>query len=136
MNGTYLVLLGVGLLGMLPLAVILFRKRRVDEVLRNGLSAMATVEQVYPAARYTSEVVVYRFQDINRQQYKGKIMTGVGQYKPGDTLEIFYLQDHPKRNTVKGAWKSKFILGFGIVIALVIWFMVYKIYEMVRDGQI
>ncbi len=136
MNGVYLLLIAVALIGLLPLFIILFKKRRVDRILSGGLKAQASVIHVYTTVRYSTDIVNYQFQDSSRQVYNGKLTTKVGMYKPGDTIEVYYLQDNPKRNTVRGSWNSKFIIGFGIAIALAVWFMVYKLYEMVRDGQV
>jgi len=134
--GIYLVLIGLALFGLLPLVVILIRKRRADQILAHGLTTNATVFHKFANSRRTFEIVHYQFQDLSRQTYKGKLTTAPGKHRMGDQIEIYYLQDNPKRNTVRGAWGSKFIIGFGIVIALAVWFMVYKLYEMVRAGQI
>jgi hypothetical protein len=135
MNGIYWVLLGTALIGLLPLVIIIYKKRRADRILREGLSAQASVYQVYTSIRRSAEIVHYRFTDLSRNEYVGRLMTELGKYRIGDFIEIYYLQDNPKRNTVRGSWGSKFIIGFGIVIALVVWFMVYKLYEMVKGGQ-
>ena len=136
MDGIYLVLIGLALFGLLPLIVILIRKRKAEEILAHGITTQATVSFIQTAVRNTGEIVHYQFQDVTREWYRGKLTTGLGVYKVGDVIEVYYLKDKPKRNTVKGAWGSKFIIIFGVVIALAVWFMVYKLYEMVRDGQI
>ncbi len=135
MSGIYLVLLGTALIGLLPLVIILYKKRRADKILREGLTAQASVYQVYTSFRRSTEVVHYRFTDQSRREFVGRLMTDLGKYRNGDFIEVYYLQENPKRNAVRGSWGSKFLIGFGVVIALAIWFMVYKLYEMVRDGQ-
>ena len=136
MDGIYFVLIGLALFGLLPLAVILIRKRRAEEILTHGITSQAKVSFIQTALRNGGEIVHYQFQDATREWYKGKLTTSPGQYNVDDTIEVYYLEKNPKRNTVKGAWASKFIIIFGVVIALAVWFMVYKLYEMVRDGQI
>ena len=135
MSGINIILICLALFGLVPLAVILIRKRKAEQILANGVTAQATVSFIQRALK-SSEIVHYQFQDANRQTYKGKLTTAVGQYEVGDTIEVFYLEGNPKRNTVRGAWKSTGIIIFGIVIALAVWFMVYKLYEMVRNGEI
>jgi hypothetical protein len=136
MNGVYFLLFAVALIGLLPLIIILLKKRRAEHILTRGLTAQATVVHVYSSVRYTHEIVHYQFRDASGEIFKGKLTIEPGKYKKGDQIEVFYLHDNPKRNTVKGSWNSKFIIGFGIAIALAVWFMVYKLYEMVRDGQV
>lgn len=135
MNGIYFLLTAVALIGLLPLVIILVKKRRVDRILANGLTARATVYHIQALYQNRGEIVRYQFEDLTRQVYQGLLTTKAGAYKTGDLIEIFYLQDNPKRNTVRGSWNSKFIIGFGIAIALFVWFAVYKIFEMVRDSQ-
>lgn len=132
MSGINLLLAFIALLGFLPLAIILFKKRRAKTILSVGLQAKATVYDVRPIPRSAAEGVAYKFFAQNSsQQYTGSFTIKYGSYKPGDTLDIYYLPSNPRRNTVNGAWASPFILVFGVIIGVVILFMVYKMYEMV-----
>ena len=135
MDSIYLVLIGLALFGLLPLVVILIRKRKAEQILANGITTQATVSFIQLALKSTS-IVHYQFRDSIGQSYKGKLTTATGQYQVGDEIEVFYLKENPKRNTVRGAWKSTGLIIFGVVIAMVVWFMVYKLYEMVRNGEI
>ena len=131
----YWVLLATALIGLLPLVIILYRKRRANKILKEGLTAQASVYHVYSTIRSGTEIVHYRFKDKRSNEYTGRFSIAMGKHRVGDVIEVYYLQDNPSRNVVKGSWGSHFIIMFGIVIALVVWFMVYKLYEMVKSGQ-
>lgn len=134
MDGIYFLLILVGLFGFLPLAIILYKKRMVKRILTTGLPAKARVYNVYTTTRQPQDIVYYTFYDQSMKQYTGILTTKVGIYKTNDIIDIYYLPDNPKRNTMDGAWQSNIILGFGIVIALFILFAVYKLYEMIQSG--
>lgn len=131
------VLLGVALLGFLPLAIILYKKNRVKKILTAGLQAKALIYDVIRVTGSAAEIVYYRFNVQNStRQYTGSLTIKQGQYKIGDMLDIYYWPGNPRRNTVTGAWGSPIILGFGIVLAVFMLFAVYKLYEMVKTGSV
>ncbi len=137
MNGSDLMLLFVALVGFLPLAIILFKRNRVKKILTVGRPAEAVVYDIRTFSRSATQLVYYKFIAQNSiQEYTGTLTTKYGLYKTGDVLNIHYLPDNPRRNTMKGAAASPILLGFGIVLALFILFAVYKLYEMVKTGSI
>ncbi len=129
---TYNVLLLIlALLGFMPLIIILYKRNRVKKILTTGLLAKAVVYDVRPIPRTASESVLYWFHAQNSaQQYTGNLMIKAGLYKNGDTLDVYYLQGNPQRNTVNGAWGSPVIVGFGIALAAFALFAAYKLYQM------
>ncbi len=136
MFGMNLILLLLVLLGFLPLAIILYKKKRVKNILTHGVQAKAIVYDVIRVSESASEIVYYRFNAENSaQQYTGSLTIKNGVYRTGDTLDIYYSPGNPRRNTMNGAWASPIILGFGIVVAVFILFAVYKLYEMVNTGS-
>lgn len=132
MTGTYLFLTGLALAGCLPLAIILYKQRLVKRLLTSGHRASARVYKVYKPVRSSADIVYYQFTTHAGTQAAGSLTTKMGMYKTGDRVEVFYHPDKPARNTVKGAWQSKGLLIFGILIALAILFMVYKLWQMIR----
>ncbi len=131
MSGYNLILLFLGLLGFMPLMIILYKKNRVKKILTTGLQAKAIVYDVRPFTRAGAESVLYWFYAENStQQYTGSLSIKAGAYKNGDTIAVYYLPANPQRNTVNGAWGSPAIVGFGIVMAAVILFAVYQLYFM------
>jgi hypothetical protein len=137
MSGIDLILLFVALLGFLPLSIILYKKNRVKKILTVGLPAKATVYDVTRLPQSAAEIVHYKFNAQNSsQQFTGSLTIKQGQYKIGDMLDIYYMPNNPRRNSMNGAWGSPIILGFGIVLAAFILFAVYKLYEMVKTGSI
>ena len=129
-------LLFLALFGFLPLIIILYKKNRVKKILTTGLLAKAVVYDVRPLPRTASESVLYWFHAQNSaQQYTGTLMIKAGLYKNGDTLDVYYLQGDPRRNTVNGAWGSPVIVGFGIALAAFALFAAYKLYQMGPAGM-
>ena len=136
MPGINIILLFVALLGFLPLAIILFRKNRVKKILTTGVCATATVYDIRILPRGASEIVCYQFNvQGHPKPYTGKLIVPYGQYKIGDTLDVYYLPDNPRRSTVNGAWGSPVIVVFGVLIAVSILFAVYKMNEMYKTGS-
>jgi hypothetical protein len=131
----YLLLGFLALFGFLPLAIILYKRNLVGKILRTGQPARARVYRVQRILRPPQDIVQYTFYDQNMQQHYGRLTTRIGLHKEGDELKIHYLPGNPRRNTIEGAWKSNFILGFGIAIAAFVLFAVYKLYEMIQSGE-
>lgn len=135
MSGIQWVLFGLGLFGFLPMVIVLYKKNRVKKILDTGLPATATVYKILgPVGKRHTDIVYYSFIARNGAQYTGVLTTKVGAYHVSDTLQVWYLQSEPNKNTVKGAWGSSFILIFVIIIAVFVLFAVYKINEMVQTG--
>ncbi len=135
MTGIHFILLGLAAFGFLPLAIILYKRRRVTSILSTGQQAKATVYQVYRAGRSAADIVHYHFITGDGIQTTGSLTIQTGAYKTGDVLDVYYLPDNPKRNTVHGAWQSKGMVVFGIVIAMFILFAVYKLWEALQTGS-
>ena len=133
--GVYAILVFLAIFGFLPLGIILYKRRMVKRILTTGVPAKARVYNIYTASRRAYDIVHYTFYDQSMKQHTGSLSTKIGLYKVDDILDIHYLKENPKRNTMQGAWKSGFIVGFGIAIALFILFAVYKLYEMIQTGQ-
>ena len=136
MSGIHFVLAGLALFGFLPLAIILYKRKRVKRILTTGLPAKARVYRIYPMRRQATDIVYYTFYDQHRKQFTGSLTCKSGLYSENDVLDIFYDAGNPNQNTIHGAWKSNVILGFGIAIAAFILFAVYKLYEMIQSGAV
>jgi hypothetical protein len=136
-TGIHFVLAGLALFGFLPLAMILYKKNRVKKILTTGEVAEATIYEIRTVLQAPRDIVYYSFNTPRSDQpYTGRLTTGIGEYKKGDVLDIYYLPGNPRRNTIKGAWGSYGMVVFGIVIALAVLFAVYKLNEMIQNGQI
>lgn len=136
MTGVNILLAFVGLLGFLPLAIFLYRKKKADRILANGWTINARVFHITSGLKGNYEIVHYYFLAPDGKQYQGSLSTSPGAYKINNSIEVYYLPDNPKHNTVKGAWKSTGFLIFMIVIAVAVLFMVYKLYEMLEGKEI
>lgn len=136
MSGIQLILIGLAFFGFLPLVIILYKRRLVKRILTTGALARAEVYSISTARKSAVDFVGYRFVPANTNQYAtGSLTTKIGMYKQGDLLDVYYLPDNPKRNTVDGAWKSAGFLWFGILIAAFVLFAAYKINQEVLAGR-
>lgn len=136
MTGIYYFLTGLALAGLLPLAIILYKQRLVKRLLAGGYRATARVYKVHKPVRSSADIVYYQFTTHAGTQAAGSLTTKMGMYKTGDRIEVYYHPNKPARNTVKGAWQSKGLLIFGVLLALAILFMVYRLWEMIRTEGI
>lgn len=135
MKGVYFVLIGLAAFGFLPLLIILYRRKQVKEIRTTGLTSKARVYRVFTVRRQPTDIVSYTFYDQHMKQYYGSLTCRSGMYKENDVIDVYYRPDNPKKNTVDGAWKSNIIVAFGIAIAAVILFAVYKMYWMLEKGE-
>ena len=137
MNSLNIIFVLLALVGFLPLLIILYRRKQVKNILATGLRAKARVYEVIRMGRSAAEMVRYKFYDESRTRlFYGAMTTGMGLHKTDDVIDIFYLQNNPKKNTVPGAWKSNGILVFGIAIAVFVLFAVYKLYTSELPGHL
>lgn len=132
MTGTNILIACVALLGFLPLAVFLYKKKRADTILATGRTAWAYVIYKQLGYKRNYEVVYYYFVASDGKEYRGRLTTAPGVHRINDSIEVFYLPHNPKRNTVKGAWKSHWFLAFMIAIAIAVVYMMYELYKMVN----
>ena len=128
------VLIGMVLLGFLPLVIILWRRRQVRRLREEGARSVAIVQQIVYARRSAVDIVHYTFtDDITGRSHRGMLTIKPGVYKPGDRIDIFFDPRNPRRNTVHGAWGSKVLVWFGIAVGLFVMFAAWKIWEIVRE---
>lgn len=128
----YFVLFFLGLFGMLPLGIILYKRNTVRKLIQIGIPVKARVYDVRTTRRQPQDIVYYFFQAKNNsQQYTGTLNSAVGTFRKGQTLDVYYLPGNPKKHTVKGAWESNILVGFGVAVALFVFFAVYKIGELI-----
>lgn len=135
MSGVYALILFIGVFGMFPLAIILYKRQRTIKMIKTGIMAKARFYRI-TATRKSGESVQYCFYDEQGQLAYGSLLSNYGKFKENDVIDVFYFSGNPKRSTVKGAWKSPVLLIFGIVIAAFMWFAVYKLFEMVNNGAL
>lgn len=135
MNGIDLLLVFVALSGFFPLGIFLYKRKKVNRILTTGRKAQARVFHIFKSPKGNYDVVSYYFLATDGKQYQGSLTIASGTYKVNGVIEVYYLPENPKINTVQGAWKSNLLLGFVITVALAILFMTYKIYEMVNTQQ-
>ncbi len=61
MSGVQYILVGMGLFGFLPLAIILWKRRIVNRILNTGIRVDAEVYAIHYPGKSAAEIVAYRF---------------------------------------------------------------------------
>ncbi|MES2649627.1 MAG: DUF3592 domain-containing protein [Bacteroidota bacterium] len=136
MSGINLILIFLAMFGCLPLFIIWYRRKRVQKLSNDGLSTQGHIHTTSRLPRSAATIFYYSYYAIDGKQYSGSLTADSGKFKTGDTLEVFYMPGKPAKSTVKAAWQSKGLLIFGILLAIFTWFAAYKLYEMVRNGEL
>jgi hypothetical protein len=132
---TNLIVAGMALVGFVPLASFLYKKRKYDRILANGRTVNARVYDKVIGYKRTCETVYYFFVAPDGKEYKGKLTTSRGVHRLQDLIEVHYLPGNPKQNTAKGTLNSNWVLLLMIVIALVVAYMAYRLHgDLTRGG--
>ncbi len=135
MSGIHFILIATGLIGMLPLCIVLYKQKRTRTIIETGVPAKARIYRINSTPKY-GDTVLYCFYNMERQPAYGSLHSKAGLYNVNDVIDIYFLPGNPKRNTVEGAWKSPAFVIFTVLIALFCWFAVYKLFEMVNAGAL
>ena len=137
MSAIDIILVIVAALGFLPLGIVLYKKRLVKKIVKNGVLISARIYHIHRSSRSRRDLVYYSFMPlVQLKEFNGILATGVGKHRVGDMLEIYYMPGNPGLNTVKGGWDSWVMLVFVILIAVFVLFAVYQLYWMVHPAGI
>ncbi len=145
MSGTLIGMILLAAFGFLPLGIVLYKVLLVRRIMKYGQQAKARVYEIRSTRSYNHDMrsamrrqlfyVHYTFYGNGSQQYSGMLTIAEPKYSKGDVIDIYYLPENPKRNTVKGAWKSAGMVIFTALLALFVIFAAYKIYRMIEYGE-
>ena len=129
------ILIGLGLIGFLPMAVILIRKNSNDKLKKHGIATTAVVRDVYGVSlRGINQVrVEYRVIDTGKVLSKNLRVAGIP-YSIGDELPVIYDPVNPKRMQLDMRKGYIPVLIFTIIIAAFVIFACFKIKEMLDSG--
>lgn len=132
----YALLAFLGLLGVLPLAIVLYKTSYARRMIKTGIPTQARVYRIYRTTlRVQTETVAYTYYGIDRKQYYGSFKTGeIGKYLGGQVIQVYSDPPKPKFSTVDGAWGSPVSILLGILIALVCLYAVYDLYNGIQAG--
>jgi hypothetical protein len=136
MSGVHIVLLSTGIIGMLPLAAILWKRRQFLRLMRDGIPANARVYEKRRAIKSGYELIYYSYYGLDGKVYSNTLVANPGKYKRNEVIEIRMDPVKYRKSAVPGPTYSFWIIGFGILIALIIWGMVYKLAELVEGTNI
>jgi hypothetical protein len=129
------ILIGLGLIGFLPMGVILFRKYSNDKLKKKGVSTTAVVRDVYGVSiRGLNAVrVEYKVKETGEIVSKNLRVAGLP-YSVGDELPVIYDPVKPRR--MQPDMKKGYIpiLIFTVIIAAFILFACFKLKQMIDNG--
>lgn len=129
------VLIATGLLGFLPLGIILFRKAHARNSRANGVRTPARIYNVYHTASTRKMTVYYTYYGVDQRQYYGTFSTmEIWKYKVNEVIDVYCDPSNPQYSTVDGAWESPALVIFWAIIAMVTLYAVYDIYLDVQGG--
>ncbi len=125
------VLIGLGIIGFLPMIVVLYRKRRSDWLVKHGSKTEATVKMVhgYSSRSLNAVDIEYRVVETGHIIEKSILVAG-SPYSAGDRFPIYYDPKNPRKPQVALKKGFIFILVFTLIIAAFVIFACFKLYEM------
>ena len=132
MIGINILIACVALLGFLPMAVFIYKKKKTDRILAIGQTAQARVHHISRGIKGNYDIVNYTFLASNGRQYQGGLTTKPRLHRLNNVVEVYYLAEDPTQNTVKGTMNPNWFLAFVTLIALAVLYMMYKLYEMLN----
>jgi hypothetical protein len=136
MTGIDWILICLVIIGFLPLAIIIYKKRLVSEIVSKGLCTKAHIYSARTAQKSATDIVYYTYHDHRSgKQFSGILTTKIGAHRMGELIDIYYLPGKPHRSTIRGALKSPAFLIFGVIIAVFIIFAAWKIHVAVSEGS-
>ncbi len=77
MSGIHALILFIGVFGMLPLAIILYKRHRTIKMIKTGIMAKARIYRI-TATRKSGESVQYCFYDEQGQLAYGSLLSNYG----------------------------------------------------------
>ncbi len=126
------------LFGALPLIIIIIKMRKGQYIINNGTKTEATVIKINPlriGIRHKMDTLILQYMVAGKKEiFQGKATSAPWQYKVGDTLAITYLNDNPKKMTVKGGNVYIPMVVFTVIIFLFMVFATFKIAELIPEG--
>ena len=134
MTGTNILIVLMALMGFLPLAVFLYKKRQTDRILTRGCTTQGYVYDKYRSVKRNYETVYYSFIAPDGTRQKGRLTTSPGKYRRTDSIEVYYLPEDPRQHTIKGDGNSNWFLLFVILIAVFVLYGAYQLYKQVNGG--
>lgn len=131
------VLIGLGLIGFLPMVVILIRKKSNDRLKRHGVATTAVVRNIYGVSLRGINIVrvEYKVRETGETFSKNLRVAGMP-YSVGDELPVIYDPQKPRKMQpdMKKAYLPMLI--FTIIIAAFVIFACFKLKEMVKSGAL
>lgn len=138
-----LISIGIGLLGFLPLFIVLWKRHRAIQLVTKGDVVTGTVLDVYERRGHKGNVfyhAIIQYPVFNQAPIQGTyIFTGkkrLNTYYKGRRLEICYDKNKPKRFIPKEGTPKKGMLIFGIVFGIVYIVLAVCLYNFMKEQGI
>jgi len=137
---SFYISLGVGLLGFLPLLIVLWKHQRIKNLKKTGILVTGVVEDIierrgYKGSRYYQAIIQYYVP--GRGTIRSSYVFSYGGKKPlyarRQSVELYYRKDKPEKFIPKDAKPGKAILIFVIVIALVYIVLSFLLYDTIKN---
>jgi hypothetical protein len=135
-----MVLVYLIIIGLPAVLVFIFIKKviRARTIEQHGVRTNAVITFIMPVSfgEGSSDNLILEYTDNTGKCHSAKAMTVQGQYKPGDTMPLRYLNDTPSAYTIDGMQQSHWaLLIFCILLLAFAIFASYKLDEMVPPGN-
>lgn len=129
----------IGLLGFLPLAIVLFKRNKIRKLKANGTYVSGVVTNHYQTRGYKG--VIYYHAVIQYPVRGGAPLVRNFKYaghknllSTGQQVEVVYDNDNPEKFTLTILPENKAMLIFTAIIAVVYIFICFKLYETMKDA--
>ena len=104
--GLLILLISVGILGMLPLALVLRRYYILNLIKQHGATVNGIIDTVQriSSKNQHADLIHYYYYDSHQQPHCGVLRTKVGKYKRNQVFTVYYYPPKPKcRSTILSA---------------------------------
>lgn len=126
-------------LGAVPLALTIWRLREQKAITKHGIHTTAVItnkkiRRLYKAPPMDELTLCYK-NIITDQVYYNTSYAKPGRFKVGDKIPVTYMPGKQHKIVWKGGATHWPMLWFGIVLFLFVLYAVYKLNEMVTQGN-
>lgn len=131
------IFIALGMLGFLPMIIILFRKNKNDKFRKYGVATTGTITKLFGISIRGINLIEiqYRVNETGELISKNLRVAGVP-YQVGMEIPVLYDPKNPKQMQLDMKKGFMPMLIFTIIIAIIITWACFKLNEMVTNGEI
>ena len=126
----------------LPAVLVFFTLKKIIRartVKQHGIKTQAVITHIslIKFSKGASDSLTLEYKDSTDTRHLAKVTTVPGQYKPGDSMPLRYLNNKPSHYTIDGMEQGQWaILIFCMLLLAFTIFASYKIDEMVQSSNL